>query len=301
MPRVLAAADIGSNTVHLLVASFDGNRLSRIRNESDWLSLGEVVSREGLVPDAHRQRLITTLASFKASAQAAKAERFYVFATEAMRQAANHDEVLVEIQSRLGLAVDIIPARREAELSRLGVMIDSKGQTPMLLIEVGGGSAQVARCEGDGITEEASLPLGTGRLIARASLEYPCRPHQLRLLEAEIDEHVERCRDFGEVLRIVSCGGVARGLWRALHPDGDRTVHAEELDYLAWSAARLPVETISVRFGVKLKRAATLAPGALVYRRLLDAFGHQTMTVSEYGVREGAILEMISKGERCPA
>jgi exopolyphosphatase/guanosine-5'-triphosphate,3'-diphosphate pyrophosphatase len=65
-----------------------------------------------------------------------------------------------------------------------------------------------------------------------------------------------------------------------------------ELDYLVWAASHLSVEQIVGRFGVKPKRAATLLPGALTYSSLMRWTGVEAITVSEYGIREGAVLEM---------
>jgi len=89
MGRVLATADIGSNTAHLLVADVTGDRMKRLANLSEWLSLGEVVSRLGRIPKPLEDQLVTSLAGFKRAATQLKAERLYVFATEAMRQAEN--------------------------------------------------------------------------------------------------------------------------------------------------------------------------------------------------------------------
>lgn len=303
MPPVFAAADIGSNTVHLLVASLTETGITRMRNDSEWLSLGEVVSREGVIPPDLERKLLATIKSYSAAATALKAERFYVFATEAMRVAKNHDEILTRIRRQIGVEVDLISARREAELSIAGVQLDTSAPGPWALIEVGGGSAQVARCREDGVmTDEISLPLGTGRLVVEASLTQPSHEDQRRDLQNFIRHQIEACRSLGPVARIVASGGVSRGLWRAVHPDGGRSLAVQELEYLQWASARINIETICRRFGVKAKRASTLLPGSTVFLELLRLFSQEAMTVSEYGVREGAILEM-SKGrlESCRA
>jgi exopolyphosphatase / guanosine-5'-triphosphate,3'-diphosphate pyrophosphatase len=104
-----------------------------------------------------------------------------------------------------------------------------------------------------------------------------------------------------EGARGVASGGVARGLWRAIHPDGEKRLFKEELDYIIWAATRLPVDRIVARFTVKQKRAQTLLPGALVYRALMEHFGLAEIAISEFGVREGAILEMArGKIPACP-
>ncbi|MBX7132347.1 MAG: hypothetical protein K1X67_06680 [Fimbriimonadaceae bacterium] len=293
MPPVYATADIGSNTVHLLIAQVNGTGITRLRNDSEWLSLGEVVSREGFIPPDLERKLLSTLKSYSAAASALKAEGLYVFATEAMRVAKNHDEILARIRRQIGVEVDLISARREAELSIAGVQLDTSAPGPWALIEVGGGSAQVARCREDGVmTDEISLPLGTGRLIVEASLTQPSHEDQRRDLENFIRHQTAVCRDLDPVSRVVASGGVSRGLWRAVHPDGGRSLAVQELEYLQWASARINIETICRRFGVKAKRASTLLPGSTVFLELLRLFGQTSMTVSEFGVREGAIMEM---------
>ncbi|MBS1704860.1 MAG: hypothetical protein JST40_03225 [Armatimonadetes bacterium] len=292
MGEILASADIGSNTAHLLVAQTDGRTIERLVNESEWLSLGEVVSREKLIPKELEDRLLQTLRQFATLVRKSKATRFYIFATEAMRMAQNHSEVIDRIRRELRLKVDLIAPAREAELSLIGAQLDCPGTYPMLLVEVGGGSGQVALTWGNRVDQERSLPVGTGRLIAESGLQCPTRPEQLKKLDELIDEALHILSDFGSAERIVASGGVARGFVRALHPDGDRQIHRQELEYLRWQAQRLGEQQTAVRFGVKMKRAETFVPGASVYLKILERFQIQSMTVSEFGVREGAILSM---------
>lgn len=296
MPQVFASADVGSNTVHLLVAEVVNGTVRRLHNESDWLSLGEAVVRYGSIPDHLVRRLISTLRRYRQTAGAHHAQVMYVFGTEALRSAANRDEVVQRIESESGLSVDVIEGRVEALYSLSGALLDSDGPSPFLLVEVGGGSVQVARCHGDEIIEQVSLPLGTGRLIATAALTQPAEPDQLAALDVAIQGGTECLFDKGKAVRCIASGGVARGLWRSLHPDGDRVIHLFELDYLSRACSGLEVERIVQRFSVKENRARTLVPGAWVYGSLLRAFKLEAMTVSQCGVREGALLEMSARG-----
>ena len=91
--------------------------------------------------------------------------------------------------------------------------------------------------------------------------------------------------------RMVASGGIARGLIRALHPDGDKALHAYELDYAVRTAQGLSIDALTRRFNVKQKRAQSLLPGGTVYRAILRHFGLESMVVSEFGVREGLIME----------
>ena len=292
MNRIFAAADIGSNTAHLLVAATDGELVMRVDNYNEWIGLGEIVARKGEVPRDNVDQLVGTMTEFRRMAKSRGAEGLYVFATEAIRRARNADAALKRVQQESGVRVEIIPPAREAELSLRGVGLDTRNLGADLMFEVGGGSAQVGRIGRQGFSAEQSLPLGTGRIIAESGLVYPTPEHARRAAKTYIERTLERLTiESGGGLAIAS-GGVARGLWRTLHPDGEKTLMREELDFLIWAAARLPIDRMVSRFSVKSKRASTLLPGAMVYRALMDRFGLDSFVVSEFGIREGAILEM---------
>lgn len=292
MMQVLAAADIGSNTVHLLVAETDGKKVRRLENRSEWVALGETVARKGHIPVNHADTLIQVLRDFRQVAAAYRAAEFYVFATEAVRIAENHDQVLERIRKETKLTVDVISPRAEAEFSLRGSKLDSNVGGDLTFFEVGGGSAQIAAVGAGEIEAEFSLPLGTGRVVAESGLTIPCPPGALEEARKYIRGTLSTLSKLSPKPVAVASGGVVRGLWRAVHPDGERKLAIEEVRYLAWAAARLTVERAAVRFNCKIKRAATLLPGALIYEELMLAAGVDEVTVSEYGVREGAVLSM---------
>lgn len=297
MPRRFAAADIGSNTVHLLVGEITARGgIRRVVNESEWLSLGEIVSQKGEIPLVDSTRLIETLRRYKRLAEENGAEQFYVFATEAVRVARNHKELLSTIKKTLGIKVDLIPAVREAELSLLGVTLDTHVHNSLLMIEVGGGSAQVALCDGKTILDEQSLPIGTGRMIGQFGMKQPCPPEAVEAIRQHIRGFWDQCPQPQGVTTMVASGGVARGIIRALHPDGDRMIQLYELDYLVRSIMGMDIESIAKRFRVKIKRAGSLLPGAIVFQEMLYHYHQDRFLVSEYGVREGAILEIARAG-----
>ncbi len=294
MTRILAAADIGSNTAHLLVAATDGNLVMRIDNFNEWIPLGEVVARTGEIPKEIVQQLVQAVKEFRRIASAKQAESLYVFATEGMRSALNHKAVLKKILVETGVKVDVISPRREAELSLSGILLDTKNYGAQMMFEVGGGSAQIGKVTKNKLIEEESLPLGTGRIIAESGLRNPCPDYALSAAVNYIDSILAKATVEGSASIGVASGGVGRGLWRALHPDSEKVIALEELDYIVWSSSRLPTDRIVARFGVKQKRASTLLPGALVYSALMRKYGLRDLAISEFGIREGAVLEMAS-------
>ncbi|MDR3690477.1 MAG: hypothetical protein P4L46_13955 [Fimbriimonas sp.] len=294
MTRIFAAADIGSNTAHLLIAATDGNLVMRVDNFNEWIPLGEVVARTGEIPKEIVQQLVQAVKEFKAMAASKQVESLYLFATEGMRSARNHAAVLKKIMVETGIRVEVISPQREAELSMRGVLLDTKNFGIDMMFEIGGGSAQVGRVSGNKLEQKESLPLGTGRIIAESGLRSPCPEYALKAAINYIESVLSTSRIDGRGSVGVASGGVGRGLWRALHPDSEKVVALEELDYIAWSCTRLPIDRIVARFGVKQKRAGTLLPGAMVYAALMRRFDLKEIVISEFGIREGAILEMAS-------
>lgn len=264
----------------------------RIDNFNEWIPLGEVVTLRRKIPKEIVSQLVDVVKEFKRIASGRQAESLYVFATEAMRVAENHEAVLKKIKSETGVEVEIITPRREAELSLRGMSLDTRHFGVDLMFEVGGGSAQIGRIERNTLIEAESLPLGTGRIIAACGLRNPCPDYALAAAENYIASTMERATVTGTFRRAVASGGVARGIWRALHPDSEKVLGMEEIEYVIWAASRLPVDRIVARFGVKSKRAGSLLPGALVYRALMNHYGLREIVVSEFGIREGAVLEM---------
>lgn len=292
MTRLFAAADIGSNTAHLLVAASDGEIVMRVDNVNEWIGLGEVVARRGEIPKDVADQLVLAMQEFKRVTESKKVRKLYVFATEAMRAARNHAEVLKRIQKETGVKVDIISPERETELSFLGVQLDTRHYGGDLLFEVGGGSAQVADLSGGVLGEKCSLKIGTGRVLAESNLTNPGSDVALRVARKYVRSELAKCSVTRRGATAIVSGGVGRGLWRALHPDGEKVLRLFELEYLFNSVKDLPTDRISSRFSVKQKRSGTLLVGSLIYLELMKHFGVEHLVMSEFGVREGAVLEL---------
>lgn len=256
------------------------------------------MARTGGIPAETERQLTKTFKAFYRLCLLHGATHLYVFATEAMRRASNGGEVMYNL-ARIGIPINLIDGRREAEFGLRGAWLDcATPSESVLMVEVGGGSAQVALAEvQDGlpvIVEEKSLPLGTGAMIGKLGLTQPADDNQIKELMDFVKSHVAPL--FADApssaQSMIGVGGVARGLLKALHPDGNPILVKEEIDYLAWATRRLKSEEVGARFNVKLKRASTLLPGAVIYRTILECAEQSQIKVSRFGVREGAILEM---------
>ena len=207
MVRTFAAADIGSNTAHLLVAATDGELVMRVDNLNEWIPLGEVVTRYGEIPKDVMEMLILAVKEFKRIAASKKVDGFYVFATEGTRLARNHTAVIEKILKETGVNVEIISPATEALLSFRGTQLDTRHLGAKILFEVGGGSAQVAVIEDDAIVEQVSLPLGTGRIIAETGLSNPCSKYSLVAADNYIKRKLQDCPIKTQGALAVASGG----------------------------------------------------------------------------------------------
>ncbi|MGE3125905.1 MAG: hypothetical protein AB7F50_07235 [Fimbriimonadaceae bacterium] len=296
MPPILATADIGSNTVHLLVAQVSKGTVTVIDNRSQWFGLGEVVAREGHIPRKTAKQVTNTVARFVQISRDHGANSCYLFATESFRRAKGAGEVADMVKAKTRLPVDVVTPEMEAELGLRGALLDCDGTSPALFVECGGGSVQLARFAEERILWDVSLALGTGTLKAGLEVVQPTTDSKVEEVRRHISATLPGGPKLDGAMRVIASGGVARGLVRALHPDGERVLRRIELEYLAWSSARLTRAQVAKRFRVKPHRAGTLMLGSLVFLELMDAAHQDEVMVSEYGVREGAVLKMAQGG-----
>ena len=162
----IAALDLGSNSFHLVVVETrpDGSFLPLAR-EKEMLRLGDVVAREGLLPEAAIEAAIETVRRFKTIADLQRCDEIVAMATAAMRQASNGPEAAERIEAATGVRIEVVSGIREAQLIfdavRASVLIDPG---PALCADLGGGSLELSVGDRFGLSYATSLHLGVGRL-----------------------------------------------------------------------------------------------------------------------------------------
>ncbi|KAF0246608.1 MAG: exopolyphosphatase / guanosine-5'-triphosphate 3'-diphosphate [Planctomycetota bacterium] len=162
---ILAAIDIGSNTVKLLVAKVEGRNLSPLKEEIAYTRLGEGIGEGKPLSTDAMVRTIDAALKFAATAREAGASQTVVTATEAARNATNAAEFLLACRSR-GLDVRVLSGEEEARLSWLGGTLNLPAG-PSVVLDVGGGSAEITAGDGEIVTWSTRLPLGAVRLRER--------------------------------------------------------------------------------------------------------------------------------------
>lgn len=321
----VAVFDLGSTSFHLLVVDAwrDGTLVPVARRRS-LLHLGAEVARTGAVSADRAAAAARTLRRLHRAAEKAGADVVVAMATAALREAANGPALLERFAGVLGVPVALLSGEEEAHLclagQRAGVWV---GRQPVLGIDLGGGSLEAGVCDASSVYGVTSVALGTGRLRGELGTGDVLGDEGRRRVEAVTRERAaaveQLVADHPEpVRRAIASGGTVRALARlalTLHrpPPPSELVNRVPVNQVELPAAqvaelaeRLVGTDLATRLalpGMQARRAPHLPVGAVVLDTLLGLLGLDRVVVSEWGLREGAVLGALAldagrQGER---
>jgi exopolyphosphatase/pppGpp-phosphohydrolase len=291
----LAAVDIGSNTVHVLVADVVRGRLEDVAHYVEMPELGAQVAKTGAI-GPRAKPAIRALRSVIARARTHGYELLIAGATEAVRQASDREEFARQAGEAIGAQVHIIPADREAELSFLGVASRHAGRREWVMVDLGGASTEVAIGNGRKMVRSATLPIGSGVLASTYLSDPPRAEERARMRKAALRE-LTRAPD-GEVERLVATGGTASNLPTVLAKRNPPTV-LTTADLLTCESRLDGSRAAAVAERVQLppNRIKAMRAGVEVLLLLLDWYGLAVLQVSHEGLRHGMLLAYLERGE----
>jgi exopolyphosphatase / guanosine-5'-triphosphate,3'-diphosphate pyrophosphatase len=303
-----AAVDIGSNSVRLKISRLSGNRLQEIQEDREVTRLGEGVFRNGfLSPDAMAET-VKVLRRFHRAVQKTGADSVRVVATSALRDARNSRAFREWVRSATGWNVEIISGLEEARLIHLGLVSSSRiGSSPILMIDLGGGSCELTISSKGHIRETVSLPLGAVRLTNEFLQHDPPRKSELRRLGGFVEREIGRISDRIVKIRpgaVIATSGTAAALAAVCHglykTKGSRenAVSRGQMRQLAKMLSRLGIEDRRKLSGVGPRRAEIIVAGAIVYAELLDCCALQGFRYSPLGLRDGLLAQMAAEYDR---
>ncbi len=302
---VFAAIDIGANSVRLKIARPLHGRLKVIHEDREVTRLGEAVFTAGSLAPAAINKTVTVLRRFHKEVQARAADKVRVVATSALRDARNAQAFIDWVQAGTGWNVEVISGIEEARLIHLGIVSNLRPrQSPMLLIDLGGGSCELTLSERGHIKETVSVPLGAVRLTQMFLRHDPPTRNELqgarRLISGRIGRITPRVtRAHPKV--VIATGGTAAALDSIYRAISGRK--ASKRDLVPRKAAVKFAEKLSKmsyeeRFTVKglgSKRAEIIVAGAWVYAELLERCDLSGFVYSDLGLRDGMLALMAAE------
>ncbi len=301
----IAVLDLGSTSFHLLVVeTTPEGELQTVERQRIMLRLGSVIGTEEGIPQAVMERAVEAARQLRRSAVKARAERLLPVGTAALRDAENGRTLARQLGEALDAPVRVLSGEEEARLmfAAFRQRVGLRGRRA-LGVDLGGGSVELAVGDESDVAWETTLPLGVVRLHGEIVKTDPMAWEEVRAVRDRVREALSPHRDaiarLGPARCIVSGGTVgalarrilARRELPADAPVNQLFVPADELRQLAAELVRSRHEDRLRMPSISVRRADLLPTGALVLSTLADDLGMEGYTVSDWGLREGVILE----------
>jgi len=298
--------DLGSTSFHMLVAdaTADGD-VRRVLRERVMLRLGANVADGGRVPDNVCDRAVEAARLLGQSARNAHVDLLIPVATAALRDASNGAEVARRIGEAVGVPTRLLSGAEEARLTFAAFRRKLKiGSRLALGLDLGGGSLELITGDESEVRFDTTLPLGAARLHAELVHSDPMTRDEKRAVRARVRERLDEFRE--ALVRwaprpAIATGGTMRALARLLAAEAghDLTeihgtlIPAEEFRELARKLVRSSQTERLAMPGMRRQRADLVPTGALVLRTVVEELELPALTVSDWGLREGVILEAL--------
>lgn len=304
----LGVLDIGSNTVHLLIVDVRlGGRPVPQRSHKRTLRLMRYLQDDGSISREGVDALLAAIGECTEIARSEHLDDFVVMATSALREATNGEEVIARIERKAGVSLDILSGADEARLTFLAVRRWfgwSAGR--ILLLDIGGGSLEVAIGADEEPDSALSVPLGAGRATVGFFRTDPPSLADQRALrmyaKSVLDDAVAEIRRHGRPDHVIGSSKTIRSLARLagnVMPgvgDGDRAVLTrKQLDDWVPRLAKMDASSRTALPGITPDRTFQIVAGGIVLSEAMRAFGVKELDVSPWALREGRLLQMLDR------
>ncbi len=308
--RVVAVIDIGASALRLTVAELlpvHGLRL--IEDLARGVLLGKDTFTIGRLGAASIEAALKVLEGFRRVMDGYGVTHTRAVATSAVREAQNRDAFVDRVRLRTGLEVEIIDGSEENRLTYMAVREDLAGHPVIesgdaLLVEVGGGSADLSFLRHGELTHSGTYALGSVRMRQNLAGWHGSHEQRVRLLRRHVLNVVDDLRremPLDDARHAIFLGGdarfVAERLAGAAVQGRSRTLRREAFAALCDEIAALDADQLVERFRLPQTAAETLGPALVAYRELLLATAAAEVIVPEASLRAGLLLDLVRREE----
>lgn len=306
VPR-LAAIDVGSNSIRLVVAEAQpGGRYRMLDEEREPTRLGRSLASSGRLDDQSIEASLAALRRFKSIAEGLGVERIRAIATCAVREAKNGPEFCERVATQLCLPIEVISAEKEAHLAFQSVRRrHDLSDKNTLLADIGGGSTEIIVASGELIEAIYATKLGAVRIGEKFGGGQSLAGDDYQRMLRWIDRRLKRATDkpAAPLHTLIGSGGTftnlanmimaSRGLG-SLPPAGFRLARAD-VRHLVDRLRKMSSKQRRDVPGLNPDRVDIIVPGLAVVDRIMRRFKVNALQVHPYGVRDGLLLTMIEQ------
>ncbi len=309
-PRAVAVIDIGASAARLTVAELQPGRSVRILEDvSRGVLLGKDTFTHGRLGVATVEASLKVLEGFRRIMDGYGVARTRAVATSAVREAQNRDAFIDRVRLRTGIELEVIDGSEENRLTYMAVREDLRGDPALqseaaLLVEVGGGSADLSFLRRGELIHSGTYALGSIRMRQNLAGWHGSHEQRVRLLRRHVLNVVDdllREMPLGDVQHVIFLGGDARfAADRLLGEEHDgpfRVASREAFLELCDEVTAQDSEQLVERFALSQAQAETLVPALVAYRELLLSTSAAAVIVPEASLRAGLLLDLSRREE----
>jgi len=302
----LGVLDVGSNTVHLLVVdAHRGGHPTPMSSTKSSLRLAEAIDDSGRLSRRGADKLVDTVEEFAKIAISSGCAELMAFATSAVRDAKNSEEVLARVRSQTGVNLQALTGVDESRLTFLAVRRWYGWSAGRIInLDIGGGSLELSTGVDEVPDIALSLPLGAGRLTREWLPDDPPGRRRVAMLRDWLDTELTQAgkavlkagvpdlavgssKTFRSLARLTGAAPSAEG------PRAKRTLTANGLRQLIAFISRMTAADRAELEGVSAERAPQIVAGALVAEASMRAMSLESVDICPWALREGVILRRL--------
>lgn len=332
MPH-FASIDVGSNTLRILIGEFVDNRIIDIYTDRKITRLGSMVGQTGILQTENMEASLQALSGFVSVINRFRIKHVRALGTSALREAQNSGIFMQRARDAACIQIEIISGEKEAQLTLKGILQAfspaetgaARGRVPIIqqgdtgrshqrslfIMDIGGGSSEWIIYQGEDRNMMGSLPSGVIKLAQTCITADPASPHDVMLLNREI---VTVLNNFGP-----DTGRLDPGATLFIGTGGTfTTVASVDLGLDSYSRQKIHLHRIPLSRlkqmqktflqlslterkkirGLEPGRADLIIPGVQFTMKVMELFRFRELIVSDYGLLEGALLEMKEASEK---
>jgi exopolyphosphatase/guanosine-5'-triphosphate,3'-diphosphate pyrophosphatase len=294
--HVLAAIDVGTNAVRLKLARpLPDGSLEALHEERDPVRPGEGVFKTRVIAREVGDRVLSTLRRYAALCRRYRA-RVRAIGTSAVREAHNRDEILSRVKREAGLDLEVVSGREEARLTCLGVLRGKPIHASSLVIDIGGGSTEIASARGERPVALWSLSLGAVRLSEIFDAGGVVKPKHLRMMRQYAAETVAEALPRGipsAPRTAIGSSGTIRAVVSFAAAEGTGHATRRQLTWAVDELVAMGVDGRRERFDPR--RADIIVAGAVVLEALAHRLGLKSVIAVDAGLRDGVLVDLMRR------
>lgn len=300
----IAAIDCGTNTIKLLIGSFEGGHLDVLVREARMVRLGQDLDRTGVIADAALARAFEAIEEYAALIEAHGVERIRFVATSATRDARNASVFTAGVRERLGVDPEVVAGTEEAALAYDGAFRNLRATPalPVLVVDIGGGSTELILGGRSGPESSYSMQIGSVRLHERHLHTDPPTASEIAACVVDIDGALDACPvDPARAATVIGVAGTITTITAGVL--GLEAYDREAIDQgrLAVTDVQALIDRILAMTVAQRKalgwmhpgRADVIGAGGLILSRVLARAGVDELVVSESDILDGIAWSLV--------